>query len=163
MAAPPPASLVVPPAAAVLVPIFRFVGGPAPNAVWDIACGSLPMVEVAADEPFAAFAQCDEWDWTPHPPPPAAPTHMRCDYAWPELLLNSCCHSDEDAYLDSSPMIRCTLPAELGEIWTALLETNLLPLDQPITKTAILLKLFMETARATHSDPRLNLTLARTC
>jgi hypothetical protein len=121
------------------------------------------LVEVAVDEPFAALAQCEEWNWEPHPAPPAVPTHLRCLYAWPELLFNACCHSDEQAYLDAAPMASCTLPAEFGEIWTALLETTLVPLDRPITKTAVLLKLFIKVASSISGDPRLSLTVAKTC
>ena len=150
-------------AAAPAVPIFRFVGGAAPNAIWTEPCGSLPLVEVAIDEPFAALAQCAEWAWTAHPAPPAVPTHLRCAYAWPELLLNSCCHSDEQAHQGAAPMAHCTRPSELGEIWTATLETALIPLDKPVTSTARLLKLLLDAAKTIRTDPRLNLTLARTC
>ena len=162
MAGIPPAPPVAPPPAPI-APIFRFVGGPAPHEVWVGACGSPPLVEVAVDEPFAALAQCREWQWTPHPPPPAVPTHLRCSYAWPELIFNLCCHSEEPAYVNSCPFALCTRPAHFGEVWTAISETGLIPLDTPINKLSVLLKLFLKAANTIRSDDRLKLTLARTC
>ena len=161
MAVPPALAI---PGAAVgpVAPIFRFVGGPAPNAVWVPACGAQPLVEVAADEPFAALASCI--DWTPYPPPPAAPTHLRCLMAWPEFLFTACSFSDENDYLDSAPLARCLRPAELGEIWAALVESNLVPLDKPIMDFNTLLKLCMTAAASLPRDEaRIRITLARTC
>ena len=161
MAVPPALAI---PGAAVgpVAPIFRFVGGPAPNAVWVPACGAQPLVEVAADEPFAALASCI--DWTPYPPPPSAPTHLRCLMAWPEFLFTACSFSDENDYLDSAPLARCLRPAELGEIWAALVESNLVPLDKPIMDFNTLLKLCMTAAASLPRDEaRIRITLARTC
>lgn len=75
----------------------------------------------------------------------------------------SCTHSDEAAFLNSAPLSRVTSPSELGEIWTALVETNLLALDQPISDVRVLLKMCTGAASSILEDPRLRMTLARTC
>ena len=141
-------------------PIFRFVGGAPPHDTWTVGMPAAPDLEVLFDEPFAAWARA--CGWTPHPAPPAQPTHLRCPYSHVEVILHGCQRSEEAALLDSGAFTRYDLPSQLSEVLCALVETGKLVMHPPEGDLRLLLLKCCHAARIALSDPRLLLTIAKT-
>ena len=153
------AAIPVLPAAPPAPPIFRFADGPPPNDVWAPGMDADPLLQVDADEPFAAYAAC--LPWTQHPPLPAQPTHMRCRYSWVHLVLHGCLHSTDVALLDQQrAFLRYDLPSKLSDVWLCV--SAAMDLDTPMIHTGKLIKVVLEAAKLCESDPRLLLSLADT-
>jgi hypothetical protein len=154
MAVPPPVLPLPPPPQAFLT----FADSPAPHDRWVPSMLADPLLEVAADDAFPALFQC--WKWTAHPPPPAAPTHLRCPYSWVHLLLHSCLSSEEDALLDSPFLTRYDLPSKLAAIWLTL--SPHVDQNSPFTSIAVAWKACLEAAFTCPASDELKLLLVDT-
>jgi hypothetical protein len=152
-ALPPPAGGWIPPQA-----FLTFADSPAPYDLWIVGMPADPLLEVNADDAFAALFHC--FDWTPHPPAPAIPTHLRCKYSWVHLLLHSCVTAEEDALLDSPFLARYTLPSKLAAIWLAIAPQ--VEQHTPFTSVAIAWKACRAAALTCNPTDELRLTLADT-
>ena len=71
------AAIPVLPAAPPAPPIFRFADGPPPNEVWAPGMAADPLLQVDADEPFAAYAACLLVDAAPTTTGAAHPHEMQ--------------------------------------------------------------------------------------
>jgi hypothetical protein len=157
MAGAPPEAAAV---AAIIAPFLRFQHPPLHPDVYDLAMGPVPLLRVAPDDIFLAYARA--LPWTAVPPLPTIPTHFTCPYFEVEALFHGIFRMEEPLLLDSCPLLRYDLPSAFCALWDACVEQGDLDVSNPVHETTVLVADLSSAASRAGSDPRLTLTLAKT-